>query len=84
MSNEPEFPTPIRMKGRLYWRRNEIESYKRNLIAYATGAPIPDPEPLAAGTIETFVTSEQVSTEFGFGRRTLGRRIAGRPITEAA
>lgn len=76
MSIEPEFPLPIRMRGRLFWRRSELELYKRKLLAFASGAPAPSDLP--ADQIETFVSAEQVTREFAFGRRTLGRRIAGR------
>lgn len=76
MSIEPEFPLPIRMRGRLFWRRSELENYKRKLLAFASGAPSPSDFP--ADQIETFVPSDQVAREFGFGRRTLGRRIADR------
>lgn len=78
---EPEFPAPIRMRGRLFWRRSELESYKRALIAHAIGEP---PAENAPPPVESFVTAEQVTKEFGFGRRTLGRRIAGLKIGEAA
>ena len=83
MSNvDLEFPKPVRMNNRLYWCRSELEAYKRTLIRHATGATR-EPEPVR-NEIETFVTAEQVTKEFGFGRRTLGRRIAGRSVTEAA
>jgi hypothetical protein len=32
------FPTPIRIKGRLYFRRCDLESYKSALIHEALGA----------------------------------------------
>jgi hypothetical protein len=82
MTNEPDFPLPIRMRGRLFWRRSELETYKRKLLAFASGATAPS-EPFA-DQIETFVPAEQVAREFGFGRRTLGRRIAGSSKVESA
>jgi len=82
MTKEPDFPLPIRMRGRLFWRRSELEQYKRNLMAAAVGGVVTN---LPVDQIETFVPAEQVAREFGFGRRTLGRRIAGRTsIAEAA
>jgi hypothetical protein len=63
------------MNGRLYWRRSELEFYKRAIIRQVTGASA-DAGPVR-NDVETFVTAEQVTKEFGFGRRTLGRRIAG-------
>ncbi|MDI9846564.1 hypothetical protein QM467_00670 [Rhodoblastus sp. 17X3] len=81
MTNEPEFPLPIRMRGRLFWRRSELELYKRRLMAAALGGTVPE---IVPDQIETFVPAEQVAREFGFGRRTLGRRIAGRNSMVAA
>jgi hypothetical protein len=83
MSNEPDFPLPIRMRGRLFWRRSELERYKRKLMAAAVGGAIAELDS-AHDQIETFVPAEQVAREFGFGRRTLGRRIAERSNMEAA
>ena len=76
MTNEPDFPLPIRMRGRLFWRRSELEHYKHKLMAAAVGGA---PEHRTDhDQIEIFVPAEQVAREFGFGRRTLGRRIADR------
>ena len=60
---EIKFPNPFCMNGRLYWRRSELESYKRALIRQATGAT-GDPEP-----VHHDVPAEQVTKEFGFGRK---------------
>jgi hypothetical protein len=76
---EPEFPLPIRIRGRLFWRRTQLESYKRELLAFATGVPL-KPNASPDDQIEVFVNSDQVAKEFGFNRRTLGRRIAKRDI----
>ena len=76
------FPQPFRSNGRLYWRRSELKAYKQALIRQATGAT-GDPEPVR-NDVETFVTAEQVTKEFGFGRRTLGRRIAPAPAQHSA
>jgi predicted DNA-binding transcriptional regulator AlpA len=78
-----DFPQPFRMNGRLYWRRSELEFYKRAIIRQATGAT-GDPEPVIRNDVETFVTAEQVTKEFGFGRRTLGRRIAPQAAPHSA
>ncbi len=84
MSNDPGFPLPIRLRGRLFWRRTELEQYKRNLMASAVGGAFAAHDS-NHDQIETFVPAEQVAREFGFGRRTLGRRIAGRnPMVAAA
>ncbi|HEY8098314.1 MAG TPA: hypothetical protein VIE65_19815 [Methylobacter sp.] len=32
---DPDFPRPIRLKGRLYWRRADIDSYKAALLREA-------------------------------------------------
>ncbi len=74
--SELKFPLPLRLHGgRLYWRRSELEKYKRDLIR-AAGGNVDEyhPDPRAP---EEFVHADQVAREFGFGRRTLGRRVAG-------
>lgn len=36
IKNPPQgFPTPLRINGRLYFRRSELESYKKKLISEA-------------------------------------------------
>jgi hypothetical protein len=81
MSNLPEFPLPVRRNGRLYWLRSELEVYKRALVRAARGLP---DAAAPSHSIEEFVPSDQVAKEFGINRRTLGRRIAGRDVKEAA
>lgn len=72
MSEFPQFPQPRTVNGRLFWVRSELESYKGRLL----GKPFePGPD-----FIEQLVPSAQVTKEFGFGRRTLGRRIASAPV----
>jgi hypothetical protein len=65
--SEPIFPNPINRNKRLYFVRHEVENYKRALLGM-TGQ-----EPTA---VIEWVPAGQVAKEFGFGRRTLGRRIA--------
>lgn len=67
--SEPEFPRPIVQNGRNYFDRYELENYKRELIGLT---PLPRDE---RAPIE-LVPSAKVTKEFGFGRRTLGRRMA--------
>ncbi|MGD0186985.1 MAG: hypothetical protein ABSC25_17275 [Roseiarcus sp.] len=43
----PGFPTALRINGRLYLRRSELEAYKQRLIAEASTAPA-TAEPRAA------------------------------------
>jgi hypothetical protein len=80
--SEPEFPIPIRMNGRLFWQRSKLEAYKHQLISNAIGSESA-PADKTGLAVESFVSSEQVMKEFGFGRRTLGRRIAGHSIQNA-
>ena len=66
-----EFPTPVRINGRLYFHRQALENYKRALLGLS---------PLADGPhakVE-IVPAAEAAAEFGVGRRTLGRRIANR------
>ena len=60
------FPQPIRQNGRLYFRRDEIENHKLALA----GLP-----PRPASEIIELVPAKVVAQEFGFHRRTLGRRV---------
>lgn len=43
----PGFPTVLRINGRLYVRRSELESYKMRLIAEASAAPTKQAEATA-------------------------------------
>ncbi len=70
-TNEPEFPRPIRLRGRLFFDRFDVETYKRALI----GLPALERNP--KDTIE-FVPAKRLKDEIGVNRRTLGRRVAGR------
>lgn len=82
MSNIPDFPQPIRLRGRLFFRRADLESYKRRLFV-AHGLVRAD-EPFHDPEIEELVNAEQAAKELGFGRRTIGRRIADKKIEEGA
>jgi hypothetical protein len=64
--SEIAFPPAIRQNGRLYFIRDQIENHKLALA----GLP---PKP-PSGVIE-LVPAGQVAREFGFHRRTLGRRV---------
>ena len=66
-----QFPKPIRQNGRLYFVERAIENYKRELA----GLP-PLPEDSVAKI--KLLPAVEVAAEFGFGRRTLGRRVAER------
>ena len=81
MSESPDFPAPFRHGGRLVWDRHEVENYKRSLI----GLPPVERDPQ---TPISFVTARQLTAEFPYGRRTIGRRVKGRiqgePLPTAA
>ncbi len=64
----PEFPTPIRQNGRLLFVDRQVENHKR---ALAGMPPLPD-DPNAP---IKFRAASEVANDFGFGRRTLGRRL---------
>jgi hypothetical protein len=72
----PTFPKPTRECGRLYWSRAELEQYKRALLCARSGADTAPIDAPAEGAVVELVPASQVAKEFGFGRRTLGRRIA--------
>jgi hypothetical protein len=63
-----KFPSPVQQHGRMYFWRSELEAYKRALA----GLP-PTDNPNA---VDMLVPAAQAASEFGFGRRTLGRRVA--------
>ena len=67
MSEKLIFPKPIRQNGRVFFWRSRIEAHKRAL----SGLPPQDPP-----SIDVLVPAKQVALEFGFGRRTLARRVA--------
>jgi hypothetical protein len=61
------FPNPVRQNGRLYFRRDEVENHKLALA----GLP-----PRMPSEVIELVPAAKVAHEFGFHRRTLGRRLA--------
>ena len=63
-----KFPIPVKQNGRLYFWRSQLETHKRQLA----GLPPLD----SLGMVDVLVLAAQVASEFGFGRRTLGRRVA--------
>ncbi len=70
--SEPSFPTPRRIKGRLYFLRSEVEAYKAKALAHALGSePVAPPPP----PVDSLVPAKVIAEELGFGRRTLGRRL---------
>ena len=71
----PKFPTPVRQNGRMFFFRSHIEAYKRALA----GLPLVDFQ-----GVDSLVPALTVAAELGFGRRTLGRRIAELQTSEAA
>jgi hypothetical protein len=74
MAEQPEFPTPLDIGGQVFFPRSRLEHYKRQIIARAVGGKEPEYE---EPTVEEFVPARVAAKELGFGRRTLGRRIAG-------
>lgn len=66
---KPQFPELTRSNGRLYGERGAFENYKRALA----GLP---PLELDPNRKIELVPAKQIAKELGFGRRTLGRRIA--------
>jgi hypothetical protein len=62
-----KFPAPVTQNGRLYFWRSQLERHKRKLA----GLPLDN----GPKTPDVLVPAAQAAAEFGFGRRTLGRRI---------
>ena len=68
----PQFPTPIRVNGRLFFSRIALERHKAELLAWATGG---EAVLSAVPAVDSFVPAPKAATEFGFHRRTLSRRL---------
>jgi hypothetical protein len=78
MLNTPlDFPTPVKINGRLFFEDLSVENYKRSIL----GLPPLGRDDTARTTL---IPAKKVAAEFGFGRRTLGRRIKGRVQDESA
>ena len=69
----PVFPKPLRHRGRVVFLRSDLERYKRELIAVATGGRL---EPSKAPDVELFVLANEAAKELGLSRRTLDAVMA--------
>ena len=67
---EESFPAPTRIRGRLFFDRDEVENYKRAVRGL-------DPIERDPSTPIQFVKAQQVSDELKICRRTLGRHVQG-------
>ncbi len=76
-----QFPLPIRLGGRVVFRRYDVEKFNRASIAAATGEKLPEITP---PSIEEFVGADQLARELGISRRTIDRRIVELSRSEAA
>ena len=72
-STLPSWPPMVRINGRWYVMRNDLNAYKARLLAAALGV-----EPVApqADDHNPLIPLKQVAAEFGVGRRTIGTRMA--------
>jgi hypothetical protein len=75
--SKPEFPTPTKIRGRLFFDRHEFENYKRGCL----GMPFLERDEL---TPIELVSAVQASHELGRNRRTIGRRIRESQAAAAA
>ena len=71
MNEQADFPTPVRVGGRLFFERHEVENHKRKLMRLA-------PVERDSSKSISFATANQVCDELQIDRRTLGRRVRGR------
>jgi hypothetical protein len=69
-----KFPAVIWQNGRGYILRGDLEAYKAQLILTASGGR--GPIELTRSEYDTLVPLKRAAAELGYGRRTLGRRIA--------
>jgi predicted DNA-binding transcriptional regulator AlpA len=56
LHEDPEFPKPVRMGGRLYWFEGDIEAYKRLLIQRSLATPVPVRRPEMSPRLQTVAT----------------------------
>jgi hypothetical protein len=77
----PKIPPVTFFKGRGYLLRSQLDQYKAEMLAFASG--VNPPEPKIVGP-DPFVPLKQVCAELGVGRRTIGRRIVEARASEAA
>jgi hypothetical protein len=69
----PSWPPMVRINGRWYVTRNDLNLYKSKLMAAALGV-----EPVAppADDRNPLIPLKMVAAELGIGRRTIGTRMA--------
>ncbi|MFZ3182093.1 MAG: hypothetical protein WBO09_13685 [Methylocystis silviterrae] len=83
MSEQPQFPPVIYIRGRKFFARSRLEHYKQSLLAAAMQVEAP---PYAPPAVETFVAFREGCAELGRSTRTGDRyRLAARAsVTESA
>jgi hypothetical protein len=69
----PSWPNMVRINGRWYVTRNDLNAYKSKLMASALGV---DPVAPPADDRNPLVPLKIVAAELGVGRRTIGTRMA--------
>lgn len=74
MESTHAFPSPVRINNRLFFDRLAVENYKRRLLNLAELSRD------ACAHVE-LIPAKTVAAEFGFGRRTLGRRISNSGVS---
>jgi hypothetical protein len=69
----PQWPPTVKINGRNYNWRSQIEHLKAQLVRHSAGLePLPYPE--ARPEPDSLVATEQLTIEFGVSRKTLLRR----------
>jgi hypothetical protein len=76
-ASKPAHPGAIELNGRLVFVRHELERFKDQLLAWASGLPPPKPKPRPA--VVGFVPIEVYAAEQGVSARQIRRRIQGLP-----
>jgi hypothetical protein len=69
--SKPPLPRGRQINGRYYWRRSEIDHWKKRLEAFALGLPEPAPEPPPPG--DPLLPKKRVAAEFGVCGKTIER-----------
>ena len=74
LPERPQFSHPLRFNGKKYYRRSDLDHFKRELEAFALGKPLPAKPPIPDGDL--LVSHKKVAAEFDVTTRTLDRWTA--------
>lgn len=71
--SRPNFPLPIRLNNRKYFRASALAQFKAELEFFALGVDLPPPQPVEN---DCLLPTKVVAAQFGVTLRTLDRWLA--------